>query len=634
MNKNTVLGFICIGIILIGFSWYNTKVFKEQQRAQFVADSIAHAEALKNAPKIDSTAIAAADSAALALSAAAPVGQMYKDSLLEAASNAPAEFYTLENNKLKVVFSTKGAQASEVLVKDYRTYDSLDLYLLRKDASDFGLSFYTDQQISTSDFTFSKVGQTDTSLVMRLNFSGNAYIDYMYTLPADSYMMKFNVRMVGMDRYISRNQSKLGVDWNLMVPRLERGYENEKNYSTIAYKYPNEKKVEDLGLRKEHSSEEVNTKVEWFAFQQQFFSAILMADNDFIGGDLAYTFAPEEKYLVEKELMECEAAMQVEYDAAPVVDIPFQFYFGPNLYKELKSYGYGFEQIVPLGGWLIGWINRVVIINCFDFLNGFISNYGIIILLMTIFIKLVISPLTFKSYMSSAKMRVLKPEIDKINQKYPRKEDAMKKQQETMALYSKTGVSVFGGCLPMLLQFPILFAMFRFFPASFELRQQGFLWADDLSAYDSILDLPFNIPLYGDHVSLFALLMAVSMYFYSKMNMDQMPSDSNMAGMRGMQLYFMPIFLLVLCNNFSSGLSYYYMLSNLITIIQTWVIRKYFVDEKKIYAQLQAKASNAKAKPKSKWQMRLEELQKQQAEMQRQQQARRSEMDRRMQNKK
>ena len=634
MNKNTVLGFICIGIILIGFSWYNTKVFKEQQRAQFVADSIAHAEALKNAPKIDSTAIAAADSAALALSAAAPVGQMYKDSLLEAASNAPAEFYTLENNKLKVVFSTKGAQASEVLVKDYRTYDSLDLYLLRKDASDFGLSFYTDQQISTSDFTFSKVGQTDTSLVMRLNFSGNAYIDYMYTLPADSYMMKFNVRMVGMDRYISRNQSKLGVDWNLMVPRLERGYENEKNYSTIAYKYPNEKKVEDLGLRKEHSSEEVNTKVEWFAFQQQFFSAILMADNDFIGGDLAYKFAPEEKYLVEKELMECAAAMQVEYDAAPVVDIPFQFYFGPNLYKELKSYGYGFEQIVPLGGWLIGWINRVVIINCFDFLNGFISNYGIIILLMTIFIKLVISPLTLKSYMSSAKMRVLKPEIDKINQKYPRKEDAMKKQQETMALYSKTGVSLFGGCLPMLLQFPILFAMFRFFPASFELRQQGFLWADDLSAYDSILDLPFNIPLYGDHVSLFALLMAVSMYFYSKMNMDQMPSDPNMAGMRGMQLYFMPIFLLVLCNNFSSGLSYYYMLSNLITIIQTWVIRKYFVDEKKIYAQLQAKASNAKAKPKSKWQMRLEELQKQQAEMQRQQQARWSEMDRRMQNKK
>ena len=633
MNKNTVLGFICIGLILIGFSWYNTKVFKEQQRANFVADSIARAEALKNAPKVDSTTIVANDSTSQAFPGAVAV-QTYKDSLLEAASNAPAEFYTLENNKLKVVFTTKGAQASEVLVKDYYTHDSLDLYLMKKNASDFGLTFYTDQQINTSDFTFSKVAQTDSSLVMRLNFSGSAYIDYMYTLHADSYMLDFNVRMVGMNKYISRNMSQIGVDWDMFLPRLERGYDNEKNYSTIVYKYPNESNVENLGLRKDISSEELKTKVGWFAFQQQFFSAILLADNDFTGGNLSYKFATEEAYHADNALMACEANMQVDYEAAPEVNIPFQFYYGPNLYKELKSYGYGFEKIVPLGGWLIGWINRVVIINCFDFLNGFISNYGIIILLMTIFIKLVISPLTFKSYMSSAKMRVLRPEIEKINQKYPRKEDAMKKQQETMALYSKTGVSVMGGCLPMLLQFPILFAMFRFFPASFELRQQSFLWADDLSAYDSILDLPFHIPMYGDHVSLFALLMAISMYFYSKMNMDQMPQDPNMAGMRGMQLYFMPVFLLVLCNNFSSGLSYYYMLSNLITIIQTWVIRKYFVDEKKIYEQLQAKASSAKSKPKSKWQMRLEEMQKQQAELQRRQQEQRREMDRRMQNRK
>jgi YidC/Oxa1 family membrane protein insertase len=310
--------------------------------------------------------------------------------------------------------------------------------------------------------------------------------------------------------------------------------------------------------------------------------------------------------------------MQIGYDAAQEVSVPFKFYFGPNLYKELKSYDYGFENIVPLGGWLIGWINRVIIINFFDYLSRFISNYGIIILLMTIAIKLVISPLTLKSYMSSAKMRVLKPEIEKINAKYPKKEDAMKKQQEVMALYKKTGVSMFGGCLPMLLQFPILFAMFRFFPASFELRQQGFLWADDLSTYDTILDLPFNIPLYGDHVSLFALLMAVSMFFYSKMNMDQMPSNNDMPGMKAMQLYFMPIFLLVLCNNFSSGLSYYYMLSNLITIAQTWVIRKYFIDEQKLFAQLKAKAANAKPVKKSKFQQRLDEMYKQQQAMQQQ----------------
>lgn len=625
MNKNTVLGFVCIGIILIGFSWYNTRIFKEQERAKFVADSIARVEALKNAPKMDSAVLAAQQQDSEVVntfneteSSSSSGGAVYKDSLLEVASRAEEAFYTLENNKLKIVFSTKGAQASQVLVKNYYTYDSLDLYLMKKNASNFGLTFYTDQQINTEDFTFSKIEHSDSTLVMRLAFSGNAYIDYIYTLPVNSYMLKFNVRMVGMNQYISKNMSQLGVDWKMTIPRLERGYDNEKNYSTIDYKYPNDSSVEDLGLRKTDSKEVLKTKVEWFAFQQQFFSAILMADNNFTGGSLAYEFYPENEYMLDGNLMKCQASMQVEYNAAAELDIPFQFYYGPNLYKVLKSYDYGFEKIVPLGGWLIGWINRGIIINCFDFMGRFISNYGLIILLLTIFIKLIIFPLTFKSYMSSAKMRVLKPEVDKINAKYPKKEDAMKKQQETMALYSKTGVSMFGGCLPMLLQFPILFAMFRFFPASFELRQEGFLWAKDLSGYDSILNLPFNIPLYGDHVSLFAILMAVSMYFYSKMNMDQMPSGPQMAGMKSMQLYFMPIFMLVLCNNFSSGLSYYYMLSNIITIFQTWVIRKYFVDEKKIYAQLQAKASNAKVKKKSKWQERLEEMQKQQAAMQKQ----------------
>ncbi len=619
MNKNTIIGFVLIGVILIGFSWYNTKIFKEQERAKFIADSIARVEALKNAPKIDSAVLALNDSiAAVQAKENRMMSPVYKDSLLEVASKAAEEFYTLENEKLKVVFTTKGAQAYEVQVKDYYTHDSLDLYLVKKNASRFSLDFYTDQQLSTSDFTFTKVAQSDTSLTMRLAYNENAYIDYIYTLPEDSYMMDFNVRMVGMQKYISRNMAQLGVDWRLDIPRLERGYDNEKNYSTIAYKFPGDDAVEDLGLRKAESSEDLKTKIEWFAFQQQFFSAIMVAGNDFTGGDLSYKFYDVSDK--DARLMDCRANMYVDYTGAEVVEIPFSFYYGPNLYKVLKSYDYGFEKIVPLGGWLIGWINRVVIINFFDYLSRFISNFGIIILLMTIAIKLIISPLTLKSYMSSAKMRVLKPEIDKINEKYPRKEDAMKKQQEVMALYNKTGVSMFGGCLPMLLQFPILFAMFRFFPASFELRQEGFLWADDLSTYDSILQLPFNIPLYGDHVSLFAILMAVSMYFYSKMNMDQMPSSNEMAGMRTMQLYFMPIFLLVLCNNFSSGLSYYYMLSNLFTIVQTWVIRKYFVDEKKLYAQLQAKAASSKGPKKSKFQQRLDEMYKQQQEMQRQQQ--------------
>ena len=621
MNKNTVIGFVLIGLILFGFSWYNTKEFKEQERARFVADSIAQAEALKNAPKLDSVIMALNDSVAKARVAQAYAAPVYKDSLLEQASKAQEEFFTLENDKIKVTFTSKGAQASQVLVKDYYTHDSLDLYLVRKGASQFAVDFYTDQQISTADFNFTKVAQSDTSLVFRLPFGENAYVEHEYILTPDEYMVDFNLRMVGMDKYISR-KSGVAVDWNLDIPRLERGYENEKNYSTIAYKFPGDEKVEDLGLRKADSKEDISTKVEWFAFQQQFFSAIMMAKNDFESGKLSYKFYDASD--ADMRLMDCNAEMALEYSAAPVVEYPFSFYYGPNHYKTLKSYGYGFEKIVPLGGWLIGWINRVVIINFFDYLSRFISNFGIIILLMTIAIKLLISPLTLKSYISSAKMRVLKPEIDKINEKYPKQEDAMKKQQEIMALYKKTGVSMFGGCLPMLLQFPILFAMFRFFPASFELRQQGFLWADDLSTYDAIFELPFHIPLYGDHVSLFAILMAVSMYFYSKMNMDQMPSSNEMAGMRTMQLYFMPIFLLVLCNNFSSGLSYYYMLSNLFTIVQTWVIRKYFVDEKKLYAQLQAKAANSKAPKKSKFQQRLDEMYRQQQELQRQQQQQRN----------
>ena len=617
MNKNTVIGFVLIGLILFGFSWYNTKEFKEQERARFVADSIAQVEALKNAPKVDSVIMALNDSVAKARVAQAYAAPVYKDSLLEQASKAQEEFFTLENDKIKVTFTSKGAQASQVLVKEYYTHDSLDLYLMRKGASQFTIDFYTDQQISTADFNFTKVAQSDTSLVFRLPFGENAYVEHEYILTPDEYMVDFNLRMVGMEKYISR-KSGVALDWNLDIPRLERGYDNEKNYSTIAYKFPGDEKVEDLGLRKADSKEDISTKVEWFAFQQQFFSAIMLAKNDFESGKLSYKFYDASD--ADMRLMDCNAEMTLEYASAPVVEYPFSFYYGPNHYKTLKSYGFGFEKIVPLGGWLIGWINRVIIINFFDYLSRFISNFGIIILLMTIAIKLLISPLTLKSYISSAKMRVLKPEIDKINEKYPKQEDAMKKQQEIMALYKKTGVSMFGGCLPMLLQFPILFAMFRFFPASFELRQQGFLWADDLSTYDAIFELPFYIPLYGDHVSLFAILMAVSMYFYSKMNMDQMPSSNEMAGMRTMQLYFMPIFLLVLCNNFSSGLSYYYMLSNLFTIVQTWVIRKYFVDEKKLYAQLQAKAANSKAPKKSKFQQRLDEMYKQQQELQRQQQ--------------
>ena len=588
MNKNSIIGFSLIAVILIAFSWYNSKVFTEQQKEQFKNDSIAavkiaEQKKLMPADSTDTSAMKVLDSNAVAASS------IYKDTLLDKASKGSKEITTLENNKIKVDLSNIGAQPEMVQIKGYYSYDSLDLNLVKQNQSKFELKFFTNQEIATSNFAFTRQSVDDSSVTYRLYVDSVSFVEYKYTLPKDSYMMNLNIRFSGMDKQIQKNVTNIDLNWMMDVPRFEKGYDNEKNYSTVVYKFPNSKGVEDLGMRKEESSEDIKTKLYWFAFQQQFFSAILVSDNSFTNGKLSYTQYPETD--PSKNLMRCEANMQIPFVASEDVSVPLQFYFGPNHYKTLKSYDKGFEKIVPLGGFLIGWINRFFIIPTFDILNNFIGNYGLIILILTLIIKLIISPLTIKSYMSSAKMRVLKPEVDKINAKYPKSEDAMKKQQEVMGLYRKTGVSMFGGCLPILLQFPILFAMFKFFPASFELRQQGFLWADDLSAYDSILNLPFSIPLYGDHVSLFALLMAVSMYFYSRMNIDQLSAGPQMAGMKFMSLYFMPLFLLVLCNNFSSGLSYYYMLSNVITMIQTWVIRKYFVDEDKIYAKLKEKAA-------------------------------------------
>jgi membrane protein insertase, YidC/Oxa1 family, C-terminal domain len=319
--------------------------------------------------------------------------------------------------------------------------------------------------------------------------------------------------------------------------------------------------------------------------------------------------------------MTCEARLKADFQPGQKETVvPFEFYMGPNHFKTLKEYDHKYEKVIPLGGWLVGWFTRYVIIPLFDFLHRFISNFGIIILLMTIFIKMVVLPFSYKSYSSSAKMQALKPEIDKLSQKYPKQEDAMKKQQAQMELYRRAGISPMGGCLPMLLQFPILWAMFRFFPASIELRQQSFLWADDLSAYDSILDFGTRIPLIGDHLSLFALLMAVSMFFYSKITTASQPGsdDPNMASMRFMSVWMMPVMMFFICNNLSSGLSYYYLLSNLITMIETFVIRKWFVHPEEIQARL--KATEGKKQPKSKWAQRLEEAQKMQEQIRREQQ--------------
>ena len=621
MNKNTVIGFILIFVIFFGFTWYQSSQYKKQVEYQAQQDSIARAEQAY----ADSVWRAEHPEDTLAALSSAPDRQVrqriYRDSLLDVAHEDSSSYVTLANDKVEIVFNTKGAQPYSVLIKDYKTYDSTDLYLIKPGMSQYGITIYAGENISTKDFVFSVAESTDSTLVMRLPFSGGGYIEQKYTLEQGSYMMKNYLSFVGMGDVIPRNVSMFDIDWNVVIPRLEKGYRNEMQYSKLDYCYPGEKKPEQIGRGGRSDEERVDSKVNWFAFQQQFFSAIMRAGEDFSSAAFGIKFFEEDD--PERNLMVCYADMRSEFDlsAGGDVTIPYEFYFGPNHYRTLKSYDQHYERIIPLGGSVIGLISRWVIIPVFNFLGRFIGNFGIIILLLTVLIKLVVSPLTMKSYISSAKMSVLKPEMDKLNEKYPRQEDALKKQQAMMNLYRRAGVSPMGGCLPMLLQLPILYAMFRFFPASIELRQQPFLWADDLSAYDSILNLPFNIPLYGDHVSLFALLMALSMFIYSKMTSSQMSSDPSMAGMKFMSVWLMPIMMLFICNNLSSGLSYYYLLSNLITMLQTWFVKKYVVKPEKIHAMLAA--TEGKPMPKSKWQQRLEEAQKMQQQMAKEQARRR-----------
>ena len=609
MNKNTIIGFVLIGVIMFGFTWYQSRNYKEQMEAQAQLDSIARVEQMA-AMAMDS--VKKAQGIVEETNVNVSVIPSYKDTMLTSARMSQETFYRLANDKVEIEFTSRGAQPYSVKINDYKSYDSTDLYLIRPDMSRYDIKVYAGENISTKDFNFQVVEHSDSVLVMRLPFSNGGYIQQRFALTEGSYSLYNELSFVGMDGIIPRNVSMLDIDWNVNIPRLEKGYKNEKQYSKLDYYFTGEKKPEQIA-RGRDASERVDTKVKWFAFQQQFFSAIMTSGSEFASADFAVKFFNEDD--PSKNLMACSAKLRSDFNiASGDVVLPFEFYFGPNDYTILKKYGQEYEKIISLGGWLVGWISRFVIIPCFNLLGKFISNYGLIILLMTILIKIVISPLTLKSYKSSAKMQVLKPEIEQLNKKYPNEKDAMKKQQATMELYRKAGISPMGGCLPMLLQMPILFAMFRFFPACIDLRQQKFLWADDLSAYDSIVDFGVNVPLIGDHLSLFALLMAVTMFFYSKMTSGQMSDDPNMAGMKFMSVWLMPIMMFFICNNLSSALSYYYLLSNIITMIQTWYIRKFVVTEDKVRAEMVANAN--KPKQKSKWQLRLEEAQRMQEQMQ------------------
>lgn len=622
MDRNTIIGFLLIGVIIIGYSLYNKPSQEEIDKANRRRDSLERIKEEAELRKQQQEALDLAESSKIAEEENLEEQEEQAMDMLEkqygtfaTAAKGENEFVTIESDMIKLKVSTKGGRPYSVELKEFKTYEQDPLILFDGDSTVFGFTFFSsnNRPISTNDLYFQPqendyqifADNEEKSLTMRLNAGPESYIEYVYTLTPGTYEVGFDVNFVGTEDMIAGNLSVIDLNWEFYSPQHEKGVENENNYTTFGYKYFQDD-VKYVNARgKDDAEEEITTRMEWLAFQEQFFSIILRTEEPFINGMVQFKSIAEQtdKYL---KFFDAELGVPLEGDSD--ISIPMHFYFGPSHFNTLKEYGHSYEELVPLGWGIFGWVSRYAVIPVFNFLDNFIKSYGLIILILTILIKLVLFPLTFKSYLSTAKMRVLKPEIAEINKKYPKKEDSMKKQQATMNLYKKAGVNPMGGCLPILIQFPILIAMFRFFPASFELRQKSFLWADDLSSYDSIIDLPFEIPWYGDHVSLFTLLMAVALVFTSRLNSSQMgDANQQMPGMKFMMMYMMPVMLLIFFNNYSAGLSYYYFLSNVFTLGQTLFIRR-FVDDEEIHKKI--KENKKKPTKKSKWQARIEEAAK------------------------
>jgi len=622
MDKNSVIGLLLIGALLIGYTWYNRPSDAELAEQQRIQDSIATAQQEAQVD-VDAEPMPS-DRLETEL---APADTLGKDSLLmqeqqaemqrrygvfAEATSGSKQYTYVETDKLKLKFSNKGGVPVYAELKNFTTYDSLPLIVIPENHSDMGIEFTYPSlgNLNTRDFYFqtsqqkiSISGEQESSLVFSVNLPGRGSIKNIYHFTGSGNDFDITTKFENLDGIVTAPELK----WELSALHSEKGIESERNNSTIFYK---EKDHGRDYLSETSDDDEIieDESLEWIAFKQNFFSAILIGNEAFGRGTV----------LKSKPYSEENDSLTQHYSASiPLASngdgtaFSGKFFVGPNDYKTLKVYGKELDKVINLGWGIFGWVNKYIVITIFDWLEQTGLSYGIIILILTLVIKLILSPLTFKNYMSSAKMRVLKPEIDELNEKY-KDAEPMKKQQATMDLYRKTGVSPFAGCIPMLIQLPILYAMFRFFPSSIQLRHEPFLWADDLSAYDSIMDLSFTIPFYGDHISLFTLLMAASTMIYTIYNSNQMPTQSQ-PGMPNMKviMYIFPVMMLFFFNNFASGLSYYYFLANLISIIQMLLIKKVFIDEDKIRAQIAENKKKKAKQGKSKFQRKLEEMAKQ-----------------------
>ena len=643
MDKKSIIGIAVVALLFFGFAYFNTQEQKKYQEEMAAWQAYQDSVALATRPVVpvaDSVALTAGgQDPEQAAEAARERRVAALGEYLAAARDGEEREFVVENDVMAVTFSTRGGQIRDVLLKDYTKYAprgerNIPVSLMDPATAQFDLSFFVKNglnnvKVNTMEYVFTPSAVETTAdgaraVRMRLPISETAALEYEYLIydtkaPARDYLVDFDVRLVNMAAEMA-NQTSIGIDWSNTSYQNERGFKNENMYTTVAYRFPGESSIEELSMSDEERSKEITTSVNWVAFKQHYFSSVFIAPQNLSYADVGFTTAqPGSGYI-----KDFSARMTVPY-TAQTTGYDFAFYFGPNEYSILKKVGdtdagdgdLYLERLIPLGWGIFGWINRWCVIPVFDFLRNYIPSFGIIILILAVLVRLVISPLTYKSYVSMAKMRLIKPQVDELAKKYPKQEDAMKRQQATMELYKKAGINPMGGCIPMLIQMPILIAMFRFFPASIELRGQSFLWAGDLSSYDSVLNLPFSIPFYGDHVSLFALLMALSTFGYSYYSYQQTASSQpQMAGMKFMMLYLMPLMLLFWFNDYSSGLCYYYLLSNLLTIGQTLIIRR-MVDDTKIQAIMQANAARKSNGKKSKFQQRYEELLRQQEAQQR-----------------
>lgn len=600
-DRNTVIGFVVLAVLFFGYFYFINKEQSANRQKKTIEDSIANAQKPKQV--IDTVAqkkMAAKNDSIARMSAA---GQYQK------AASGKEEITVLENDVFKIAFTSKGGQPKWVELKKFKNRDSSQVRLAASDFDkiDYTINTAANQTARVADLFFtpgSTTGNVDTqsiSFTLAPDSAGPA-ITHQYVIRKNDYMIDFNVKLDGADKLLTQNT--LNLIWQSKAQQLERDLNYEKQQSQIGYSLDDEFDYHTVGMR---TSKEFSKKLQWVAVKQQFFNRSFIAKNSFTSGRIDWV-VPDEK---EKTVVQATANLRMEVSGSSV-EIPFAFYYGPNDYKILKSYKRELENLVNLGQGMfafVKWINRWMVLPVFDFFKSFVGSYGLVILLLTFFIRLIISPLTYTSYLSGAKMKALRPEIEKLKAKYGKDQQQMSMEQ--MKLFREAGVNPLGGCIPALLQIPIFFALYSFFNSNVALRGESFLWAKDLSAYDSILDFGFNIPLYGGHVSLFTITACLTSFLISIYSMSMTPDQSNPV-LKYMP-YIFPFFLLFIFNRLPSALTWYYTVSNLVTLGLQFAIQTYIIDHDKILAKIEE--NRKKPKSKSKWQEKFEQMQEQQKKL-------------------